>query len=184
MHSLWLALGGALLLALLSTAGDFVWANWRVRHLAFYGVIHGVGMFLATGWYLGWLAGRPAAGAIAGIIVGAAGAGSFYLLAPLLGYAAMFVSWILVWVALGIIMPLLRSGKQQGLVTGGVAPILMRGVIAAVASGAAFYAVSGMWFPFNPSTAADYTEHFGRWTFAFLPGFAALLVGAEQARRI
>ena len=39
---------------------------------------------------------------------------------------------------------------------------------------AAFYAVSGMWFPFNPA-GWDYAVHFVSWTFAFLPGFAALL---------
>jgi hypothetical protein len=182
MHSLWLALGGALLLALLSTAGDFVWANWRVRHLAFYGVIHGVGMFLAAGWFLGWLAGRPVAGAIAGIAAGAAGAGSFYALAPLVGYSAMFVSWVLIWSALGIIYPMLLYSRAKGVVIVSLPPILVRGLVAAFASGAAFYLVSGMWFPFNPSTAADYAEHFGRWTFAFLPGFAALLVGVEQAK--
>jgi hypothetical protein len=182
MRSLWLALGGALLLALLSTGGDFVWANWRVRHLAFYGVLHGVSIFLVTGWYLGWLAGRPVAGAIAGVVAGAAGAGSFYAMAPLMGYYAMFVSWVLVWVALGIINPVLLYSRPKGVVISALPPIVLRGVIAALASGAAFYLVSGMWFPFNPSTAADYVEHFGRWTFAFLPGFAALLVGAEQRR--
>jgi hypothetical protein len=184
MRSLWLALGGALLLGLLSTAGDFVWANWRVRHLAFYGVLHGVAVFLATGWYLGWLAGRPAAGAIAGIAAGAAGAGSFYAMAPFMGYYAMFVSWVLIWIVLGIINPMLRYGRPKEVVIVALPPIILRGVVAALGSGGAFYLVAGMWFPFNPSTAADYVEHFGRWTFAFLPGFAALLLGVEQRKSI
>jgi hypothetical protein len=180
MHSLWLALGGALLIALVSTAGDFVWANWHVRHLAFYGVLHGVVIFLATGWYLGRLAGRPVAGAVAGVIAGATGAGSFYALAPLMGYSAMFVSWILVWTALGVITPMLRDGRPKEVASIG---LVVRGVVAALASGAAFYVVSGMWFPFNPATPADYIEHFGRWTFAFLPGFAALLCGPGKNQR-
>jgi hypothetical protein len=183
MHGWLAALVGAAVLAALSTTADFVWANWRVRHLAFYGVLHGVAIFLATGWYLGWLAGRPAAGAIAGIIAGAAGAGSFYAMAPFMGYYAMFVSWILVWTVLGVINRMLRDNRLTGGVLVALPPMLFRGVIAALASGAAFYVVSGMWFPFNPSTAADYFEHFGRWTFAFLPGFAALLIGIEQRKQ-
>jgi hypothetical protein len=177
----WLAaLVGALTLAAVSTAGDFVWANWRVRHLAFYGVLHGVAIFLAAGCYLGWLVARPGAGAIAGVLAGAAGAGSFYLMRPFIGFSAMFVSWVLIWIALGIINPMLRHGHPRGVVLVSVPPIMLRGVIAALASGAAFYAVSGMWFPFDPSTAADYAEHFLRWTIAFLPGFAALLIGVER----
>jgi len=158
------ALVGALVLAAISTAGDFVWANWRVRHLAVYGVIHGVAMFLVAGYVLGARNGRGLPSAIGGVIAGVAGAASFYALRPLLGYSAMFLSWILVWVVLGY------ASKA------GVA----RGVVAALLSGAAFYVVSGMWMPFNPSGPLDYAEHFVRWTIAFLPGFAALLLSRSR----
>lgn len=158
------ALVGALVLAAISTAGDFVWANWRVRHLAVYGVVHGVVMFLAAGYLLGVRNGRGLAGAIGGVIAGVTGAASFYALRPLLGYSAMFLSWIVVWVVLAY------ASKA------GVA----RGVAAALLSGAAFYLVSGMWMPFNPSGPLDYAEHFVRWTIAFLPGFAALLLNRTR----
>jgi hypothetical protein len=36
-----------------------------------------------------------------------------------------------------------------------------------------------MWMPFNPQAWADYAEHFARWTVAYLPAFAALLVGSD-----
>ena len=161
------ALVGALVLAAISTAGDFVWANWRVRHLAVYGVIHGVVMFAAAGYILGARNGRGTVSALGGVFAGVAGAASFYALRPLLGYSAMFASWILVWVVLGAFLK--GAGAKAG---------AARGVVAALLSGAAFYAVSGMWMPFNPSGPLDYAEHFVRWTIAFLPGFAALLLKA------
>jgi hypothetical protein len=167
------AVVGALVLAAISTAGDFVWANWRVRHLAVYGVIHGVVMFAAAGYMLGARHGRGTISAIGGVIAGAAGAASFYALRPLAGYGAMFASWILVWVVLGTIVK--AGGSSKAGVT--------RGVAAALLSGVAFYLVSGMWMPFNPSGPLDYAEHFVRWTIAFLPGFAALLLGSSPAVR-
>lgn len=168
--SLFPVLAASLILAALSTAGDFVWANWRVRHLAVYGVIHGIVMFLAAGAILGARRGRTVTGALCGVAAGAAGALSFYGLAPALGYSAMFAAWLIVWVILGVTSHAGRAG-------------VVRGLVAAVLSGAAFYAVSGMWMPFNPSSVADYAEHFVRWTIAFLPGFAALLLGTPDRRR-
>jgi len=177
------ALAGAVLLAALSTLGDFVWANWRVRHLMLYGVLHGMAIFLAIGLVLGGRTGAPLLGGIAGVVAGAAAAGSFYVLAPLMGYSAMFASWVLVWIALGFIslwLTMRAAARPLGAgsmsVTSGtlLKDGLGRGVVAALASGAAFYAVSGMWFPFNPA-GWDYAVHFASWTVAFLPGFAALL---------
>jgi hypothetical protein len=143
-----------------------------------HGNVHGMAIFLAIGLFLGARTGAPLAGGLAGLVAGAAAAGSFYLFAPVLGYYAMFLSWVLVWIALGFISPWLsvRAAARQH---GGTGSIMMRdafgrGVIAALASGAAFYAVSGMWFPFNPA-GWDYAVHFASWTLAFLPGFLALL---------
>lgn len=181
------ALMGALLLAALSTFGDFVWANWRVRHLMLYGIVHGMVLFLAIGLFLGTRAGAPLLGSVAGVLAGAGAAGSFYLLAPLVGYSAMFVAWMLVWIALGFISLWLTTraagrglaGRSASVPAGGLLMQgLGRGAIAAVASGAAFYTVSGMWFPFNPA-GWDYAVHFASWTVAFLPGFVALLWRSE-----
>ena len=177
------ALTGALLLGALMTFGDFVWANWRVRHMAVYGVLHGMAIFLAIGLFLGGRTGEALRGGVAGVIAGAAAAGSFYLFAPVMGYSAMFLSWVLVWIALGLIslwLTLRGAMRQRGtkFVSLSVGALLTegfgRGIVAALASGAAFYAVSGMWFPFNPA-GWDYAVHFVSWTFAFLPGFVALL---------
>jgi len=168
---------GSLAIAALSTVGDFIWATWIPRHIPVYGLTHGTLLFLTIGLVLGVAAHRPAAGAIAGALIGAGGAAGFYLLAPLVGYAAMFLVWIAIWVALGVLGERLRTGTVN--LRGGLA----RGGVAAIASGAAFYAISGIWRPFDPS-GWDYATHFGAWTLAYLPGFAALLVrrGRESLR--
>ena len=177
------ALVGALLLGALMTVGDFIWANWRVRHLMLYGVLHGMAIFLAIGLFLGGRTSAPLLGGISGVVAGAAAAGSFYLFAPVMGYSAMFLSWVLVWIALGFInLWLLTRATARGTGAGSSSVAsgallkdgLGRGIVAALASGAAFYAVSGMWFPFDPA-GWDYAVHFASWTVAFLPGFAALL---------
>ena len=178
------ALTGAVLLGALSTLGDFIWANWRVRHLMLYGVVHGMVIFLAIGLFLGGRTGAPMLGGVAGVVAGAAAAGSFYVFAPVMGYSAMFLSWVLVWIALGVISAWLTvrtAVRPHATRTGAIVSVsalvkegLGRGIIAALVSGAAFYAVSGMWFPFNPA-GWDYAVHFASWTFAFFPGFAALL---------
>jgi hypothetical protein len=175
------AIVGALVLAALSTLGDFVWANWSVRHLTLYGVLHGMAIFMAIGVILGVRRGarRAAAGAVLGIIAGALAAGSFYAMRSLLGYSAMFASWMLVWLALGVIGAMLAAPSNSSLAGLPLRRGLARGLAAALLSGAAFYAVSGMWMPFNPRGWMDYAEHFVRWTIAFLPAFAALLVGAD-----
>ena len=147
-----------------------------------YGVLHGMAIFLVIGLFLGTRTGAPVLGSIAGIVAGAGAAGSFYLLAPIIGYSAMFVAWMLVWIALGFISLGLtiradrRRGDRFASATAGRLLVegLSRGAIAAMASGAAFYAVSGMWFPFNPM-GWDYAVHFVSWMVAFLPGFIALL---------
>jgi hypothetical protein len=90
----------------------------------------------------------------------------------------MFVVWIAVWVALGLLHEHL-SGNRESVGERRLEPRrysgLVRGCVAAVLSGAAFYAISGIWRPFDPH-GWDYAVHFGAWTIAYLPGFAVLLV--------
>jgi hypothetical protein len=157
-----------------STVGDFIWAMWIPRHIGIYGMVHGIVLFVVAGLVLGVPAGRPLAGAFSGAIVGALGAASFYLMAPLFGYSAMFASWIAIWMALALVNA--RLNGQRASASG----VAARGAIAAVASGIAFYAISGIWDPFDPS-GWDFAVHFGAWTIAYLPGFAALFVGTGAA---
>lgn len=163
------AIGGALAIAAVSTFGDFVWAMWIPEHRPMFGLTHGMLLFLAIGLYLGVLAGRPARGALVGALIGLAAAGSFYLLAPVTGMWIMFACWIGAWESLTLLHVRLQRLRAS------MKAVLVRATIAALACGAAFYAVSGIWFPFDP-TGVDYLWHFGAWTLAYLPGFAALFI--------
>jgi len=167
------AIVGAVLIAAVSTLGDFIWAGFGLRHRPAYGLAHGTLLFLCIGLYLGVTARRPALGAFAGALIGFAAAGSFYLLAPLAGYSVMFLVWFGLWIALGAF-----NGWLNGQIKLGGA--FVRGIIAAVLSGLAFYLVSGIWLPFDPK-GWDYLAHFGAWTLAYLPGFAALFIAANDA---
>ena len=106
-----------------------------------------------------------------------AAAGGFYLLQPFIGYSGLFVMFVGLWVALGLL-----NGRvlQPGGPIGGV---FVRSVLAAIGSGLAFYAISGIWFPFRPH-GWDYAIHFTYWTVAYLPGFAALLVRMSSAATV
>jgi hypothetical protein len=160
------ALGLALWAAVAMTAGDWIWAALSLPHRAVYGLAHGTLLCLWIGAYLGFLHRRIGAAAIGGAGVGLAAAASFYALAPLMGYSAMFLSWMLLWFGLAAVVRL--SARSQT-----IAPVVMRGLIAAIASGLAFYAVSGIWM--RPDPTPNYLWHFGAWAIAFLPGALALL---------
>ena len=168
------ALLAAALLGALSTLGDFVWANWQLRHRMVYGLVHGAVICLGIGAVIGARQGRLAAGLAAGPVVGVLAAGTFYLLAPALRYSAMFPAWMLFWLCFGILQARLTGDRRIG-------PAIARGFAAAVLSGIAFYLVSGMWTS-PPRGGPDYPRFLLNWTFAFFPGFAALfwMTGAKK----
>jgi len=84
----------------------------------------------------------------------------------------MFFLWFATWIALGVLNERLKGLGIK------IRAALARGVLAAMGSGVAFYLVSGIWFPFDPE-GWDYLVHFGAWTVAYLPGFAALLIAKK-----
>ena len=188
MSGIGTAVGGALVMAAVSTLGDFSWANWLPHHRPIYGLIHGTLLLLVVGLYLGAVSHKAAIGAAGGALVGLLAAGGFYLLQPLIGYSALFVLWIGLWVALGLLNGRVMHPRAERNAEGraGVAGpperitrVLIRSILAAVGSGIAFYAISGIWFPFNPH-GWDYAVHFVSWIVAYLPAFAALLISRLQ----
>jgi hypothetical protein len=168
-----LALRASLAIAAFSTLGDVIWATWLPEHRAVYGFTHGLLLFCAVGLVFGVQAGRPAAGAAAGAAIGAGAAGAYYVFSPLFGYSTMFVVWLGVWMALGWTYARLAGAVTPARV------VLARGAMAAAASGLAFYLISGIWMPFDPR-GWDYAVHFAAWTFAYFPGFTALLTGRRS----
>jgi hypothetical protein len=167
------ALACSLAIAAASTAGDFIWATWIERHETVYGIAHGALLFCAIGFLLGLVGGRPLPGAVGGVAIGVAAATVYYLLAPVAGFAAMFVVWAGTWIGLAFLYARLSGRRPTG-------AVWARGLIAAVASGLAFYLISGIWRPFNPE-GWDYAVHFGAWTAAFFPGFASLFLVAHPS---
>lgn len=174
IHGIRGAVVGTLVMASVSTLGDFIWATWIPRHRWYFGLAHGTLLFLALGLYLGMRVGRVRHGGLGGAAIGFLAAGSFYVLAPMAGYSVMFFVYFAVWIALALLASRLAGPR--------IAPAdtLARGLLAAIGSGVAFYAVSGIWFPFRPR-GWDYAVHFGSWTLAYLPGFLALLVSRRRA---
>ena len=179
------ALIGALVIAAVSTLGDFVWAGLHLRHRMVFGLAHGCLLFLCIGAYFGSLERQTLKGAIYGAAIGFSAAGSFYLLAPMAGYSVMFFVWAFVWIALAfLVYRILPAPIAPVAPVAPIAPIapvspLVRGVLAMIGSGLGFYLISGIWRPFNPQ-GWDYAVHFLSWTIAFLPGFLALLARRTQ----
>ncbi len=165
----------ALWAAAAMTFGDWFWAAFSLRHLSVYGLVHGLLLCAWIGVFLGRLSGRAAAGAVLGAVVGVLAAASYYAIVPVFGFSAMFVSWVGLWFGLAWMTAYLGapSAAHTSTRTG-----LTRGVIAAVGSGLAFYAVSDVWM--RPPPVPNYFRNFAVWTVAFLPGALALLVGHRR----
>lgn len=167
------AVGAALFLGAVMTAGDFIWQQFAVRHTIVSGMAHGAAMCLCIAAVLGARAGRTGAGLAAGPLIGVLAAGTFYAMAPTLGWGAMLPAWMLFWICFALLQHWFNKET--------LAKALGRGLAAAVLSGLAFYAVSGIWT--NPAPGPpNYVLHFAYWSFAFLPGFLALLLGRPSRR--
>jgi hypothetical protein len=164
---------GALWTAALSTFGDFVWARFIHAHRPVFGLLHGLALCAGIGLVLGVLRGRAARGLLTGALIGLGAAGGYYVLAPFVGYSAMFVLWMALWIGFGWLEGVTDDGppRRPG--------ALVRGIVAALGSGAAFYAVSGIWTRPEPG-GPRYAFHFLCWSIAFLPGFLALLAGHRR----
>jgi hypothetical protein len=137
-----------------------------------YGLTHGTLLCFAIGLYIGALARRPRSGAMAGAAIGLLSAGGYYTLAPLLGPAVMVALWMALWMMMAGLLAAFAPSRSDW------RPILVRGVLAAVGSGAAFYAVSGIWLE-RPEQPRNYVFHLVSWTIAYLPAFGAILWGNE-----
>ena len=162
------AIVGSLLLAVLSTAADYVWFLNIPQHQVSSGMIHGAVLFAALGAYLGWRRGKLAVGAIGGLVSGMVAALSFYALAPIGGYSMMLVSWVLLWIMLAALQTHL-DGKLD------VARGIGRGLVTAVAAGLGFAVVLFQLYQGWPPPEFSVFKHFVAWSMAYLPGLYVLL---------
>ena len=165
------ALAAAIALGVLMTLGDFLWEALHIRHRVLNGVIHGATMCLCIGLAIGLRARKPPIAAAAGVVIGVIAAASFYALAPLLRWGAMFPAWMLFWILFALLQQRLR--RDERVVTAAV-----RGVIAATLSGIAFYLISDIWI--HESRYPSMALRLAAWVFAFLPGFVVLFAPARR----
>jgi len=159
------ALGASLVLGAVMTFGDWIWAVLGLRHRVAYGLAHGALMCLCLGTAIGYRERRTSIGVAAGPLIGLVAAGSFYLLAPWLRLWAMFPAWMLFWICFAFLQARLRREPAGSAIA--------VGVVAAILSGVAFYSISGIWTRHTPG-GPNYAWNLIAWTWAFLPGFAAL----------
>ena len=162
------ALVGALVTAAVSTLGDYLWKNALPHGQPIYWFAHAIVLFATIGACLGWPSRKPLAGALGAIAIGCMATAGFYVLQPLMGYSALFLLFVLMWVGLGLLTGRVLQGRR------GMTDVLVRSLLAAIGSGLGFYLISGIWMPFNPH-GWDYAKHFVYWSLAYLPAFAALL---------
>jgi hypothetical protein len=162
------AVTAAIVTAAVSTLGDYLWKNVLPHGLPVYWFAHAIILFATVGVCLGLPSRKPVAGAFGAAGIGCLATAGFYFLQPLMGYSAMFVLFVLLWVGLGVLTGRVLQRRHR------MGEVLARSVLAAAGSGLGFYAISGIWMPFNPH-GWDYARHFIYWTIAYLPGFAALL---------
>lgn len=163
---------GALLMAVVTTAGDYVWFEFGVRHTAVAGILHGVILLGTLGAFLGFESRRLVTGVVGGLIAGALGAVAFYALWRVIGWGAMFAAWSLVWLGLAALDGLVLRRDTGGITW------LVRGLVAAIAGGLAFYAISGVWT--EHLEHPNYGWHFVAWIIAWWPGLAALTFGRKR----
>ena len=113
-----IALAGAIVLGVLSTFYDFVWAHFEVRHKAINGLVHGMTLLSVAGVVLAWPQRRLATGLAGGATAGLLAAASFYAFYPVLGYLwAIVAAWMLLWLLFGALEAWLRRapiGERTG----------------------------------------------------------------------
>ena len=164
---------GSIILGALSTFGDWVWSRYLTDGDVLPGVFHGIVVFMAIAGVLTFAAGSRCQKSwlLVGLpVLGALIAGAFYPIARLVGYlAGLLVAWAAMWLGTASLQARARGGVEA------VSMTLGRGMIAALLSALAFWSISGMWT--GGSADVSYFTRFVYWTYAFMPGFAALLIG-------
>src|SRR5215218_6361429 len=164
---------GILGVALVATLGDYSWYTLHVRHSMMTGMIHGAVLLTAVGAVLGLDAGRVLKGLPIGALSGVGGALIYYLLVALVDRrtygAAIPASWVGMWLLIAVLDGRwLRAprGRAWG-------EIVLRGVLAAVLSGLAFFLVMKTLWGRPPASGKNYLVQFAAWVVAWTPGLLA-----------
>jgi hypothetical protein len=173
---------GILGTALVATLADYTWYTLHLRHSMVTGIIHGAVLLTAVGAALGLHAGRVLKGLPIGALSGVGGALTYYLLVALVDRrtygAAIPASWAALWLIVAVLDGRwLRAPERRPWRV-----IAVRGALAAVLSGAAFFVVMNTLWGHPPATGRNYFVQFGAWAVAWAPGLLALTLGRRSSR--
>lgn len=168
---------GILSVALVATLGDYTWYTLRVRHSIATGIIHGAVLLTAVGAVLGIDAGRVLRGLPIGALSGVGGALIYYVLVALMDRRTYGTAIPASWVAMWLLIALLDGRWLRAPQRRPWGEIALRGVLAAVLSGIAFYLVMNTLWGRPPATGKNYFIQFGAWVIAWAPGLLALTLG-------
>jgi hypothetical protein len=174
---------GILGVALVATVCDYTWYTLGVRHSISSGLIHGAVLLTAVGAVLGLDAGRVSKGLPIGALSGVGGAVIYYVLVALVDRrtygAAIPASWVAMWLLIAVLDGRwLRAPQQRPW-----PEIALRGVLAAVLGGIAFYLMLNTLWGRPPATGRNYLVQFGAWAVAWAPGLLALTLGGSPPGR-
>jgi hypothetical protein len=165
---------GILGVALVATLGDYIWYTLNVRHSITTGIIHGAVLLTAVGAVLGLDAGRVLRGLPIGALAGAGGALIYYLLVALVDRRTYGMAIPASWVAMWLLVALLDGRWLRAPPRRPWGEIAMRGVLAAVLSGIAFFLMLNTLWGRPPATGKNYFLQFAAWLVAWAPGLLAL----------
>lgn len=173
---------GILGVAVVATLGDYTWYTLNVRHSMVTGIIHGAVLLTAVGAVLGLDAGRIVKGLPIGTLSGVGGALIYYLLVQLVDRRTYGAAIPLSWVGMWLLVALLDGRWLRAPQRRPWGEIAMRGVLAAVVSGIAFYFVMTTLWGRPPATGRNYFVQFAAWVVAWAPGLLALTAGRPRRR--
>jgi len=174
---------GILGVALVATLGDYTWYTLHVRHSITTGIVHGAVLLTAVGAVLGLDAGRVVKGLPIGALSGIGGALIYYLLVALFDGQTYGTAIPASWVGMWLIVALLDGRWLRAPQRRPWAEIAARGVLAAVASGVAFYLVMNTLWGRPPAGGRNYFVQCAAWVVAWAPGLLALTAGRRANRR-
>jgi hypothetical protein len=167
---------GILVVALVSTLGDYVWYEFGVRHRVVVGILHGAVLLMAVGGVVGMAARRVGAGLPIGAAAGVGGAIAYYLIDMVTrGSVAMIAAWAVCWLLLAV-----GEGRLLQRPLRPWTEVVVRGVLAAILGGLAFYAVVNILWGRPPAGGRNYLLQFAAWTVAWAPGITALVAGRRR----
>lgn len=174
---------GVLGVALVATLGDYTWYTLHVRHSMTAGIVHGAVLLTAVGAVLGIDAGRVVRGLPIGALSGVGGALIYYVLVALFDRRTYGTAIPAAWVGMWLIVAVLDGRWLRAPWRRPWGEIVVRGVLAAVVSGIAFYLVLNTLWGRPPAGGRNYALQFGAWVVAWAPGLLALTWGRRSDRR-